>query len=82
MIKQRNLLKTPSFIKIQLSLVSLSYPKKKKKQKTFLNHHRFLFLSLWLILHKIAVKKKNLQRNLQIMNSNTIKKKKKKKLTS
>ena len=71
MIKQRNLLKTPSFIKIQLSLVSLSYPKKKKKQKTFLNHHRFLFLSLWLILHKIAVKKKNLQRNLQIMNSNT-----------
>ena len=58
MIKQRNLLKTPSFIKIQLSLFSLSYPKKKKKQKTFLNHHRFLFLSLWLILHKIAVKKK------------------------
>ena len=28
----------------------------KKKRKTLLNHHWLLFLSLWLIPHKIAVK--------------------------
>ena len=38
--------------------------------KNNLKSSLILFLSLWLIPHKIAVKK-NLQRNLQIMSSNT-----------
>ena len=41
-----------------------------KKMKNNLKSSLILFLSLWLIPHKIAVKK-NLQRNLQIMSSNT-----------
>ena len=41
----------------------------KKKGKLFEIIIDFYFLSLYLILHKIAVK--NLKRNLQIMSSNT-----------
>ena len=45
---------------------SLSF--KKKRENSLKSSSIFIFLSLWLILHKIAVK--NLQRNLQIMSSN------------
>ena len=43
--------------------------KKKNSGEFFEIIINFYFLLLWLILHKIAVK--NLQRNLQIMSSNT-----------
>ena len=71
MIKQRNLLKTPSFIKIQLSLVSLSYPKKKKAKNIFKSPSIFVFITMAYTTQNSS-KKKNLQRNLQIINSNTI----------
>ena len=51
--------------------------KKKNSGEFFEIIINFYFLLLWLILHKIAVK--NLQRNLQIMSSNTELKKEKRK---
>ena len=59
-------------IKFYQNLIVLSWDSgslKKKNGKFFNIIIDFYFLSLWLILNKIVVK--NLQRNLQIMSSNT-----------
>ena len=58
MIKQRNLLKTPSFIKIQLSLVSLSYPKKKKAKNIFKSPSIFVFITMAYTKQNSSKKKK------------------------
>ena len=60
-----------------MSLVGILYHLKKNSGEFFEIIINFYFLLLWLILHKIAVK--NLQRNLQIMSSNTELKKEKRK---
>ena len=65
-------------IRIYQNLIVFSWDSvsfKKISRKFFEIIIDFYFFSLWLILHKIAVK--NLQRNLQIMSSNTELKKEK-----